>query len=51
MYPRIPRERVADPLVSAEHTLGTTGLMPNLLVRTYSNLFYDIVHSLYYVRM
>ena len=26
MYPRIPRELVADPLGSAEHTLGTTSL-------------------------
>ena len=26
MYPRIPCERVADPLVSVEHTSGTTGL-------------------------
>jgi hypothetical protein len=26
MYPWIPREMVADPLGSAEHTLGTTGL-------------------------
>jgi hypothetical protein len=26
MYPRIPWELVADPLGSAEHTLGTTAL-------------------------
>jgi hypothetical protein len=25
MYPRFPWEMVADPLRSAEHTLGTTG--------------------------
>jgi hypothetical protein len=33
MCPRISKERVMDPLVSAKHTLGTTGLMLNLLVR------------------
>jgi hypothetical protein len=26
MYPRIPWELVADPLCTAEHTLGTTAL-------------------------
>jgi hypothetical protein len=26
MYPRIPWELVADPLVHAEHTLETTGV-------------------------
>jgi hypothetical protein len=26
MYPRIPWEKVVDPLGSAEHTFGTTGL-------------------------
>jgi hypothetical protein len=26
MYPRIPLELVSDPLVFADHTLGTTGL-------------------------
>jgi hypothetical protein len=27
MYPRIPWELVADPVRSAEHTLGTTALV------------------------
>jgi len=30
MYPRKPWELVADPLGSAEHTLGTTGLRHTL---------------------
>jgi hypothetical protein len=35
MYPRIPWELVADPLGSAEHTLGTTALEHQL----YTKLF------------
>jgi hypothetical protein len=34
MYPRFPRELVADPLGSAEHTLGTTSLEVRIEVIT-----------------
>jgi len=34
MYPRFPRELVADPLGSAEHTLGTTSLEVRIEVLT-----------------
>jgi hypothetical protein len=33
MYPRIPRELVADPLGSAEHSVGTTNVWRLLAVR------------------
>jgi len=33
MYPRIPRELVADPLGSAEHSVGTTNVRRLLAAR------------------
>jgi len=38
MYPRIPWELVADPLESAEHTLGTTALVCSTSLQFSNNL-------------
>ena len=38
MYPRIPCEVVADPLGSAEHSLGTTALNNDIQVSKLSIL-------------